>query len=80
MFGAACVLFGAALLTLVAGSRGTFPAWLRRATAIGGVAGLTSLAFFPSFLVRVWALVIGGWLLLAKAPRLAPFVRTQAIH
>jgi len=48
--------------------------------AIGGVAGLTSLAFFPSFLVRVWALVIGGWLLLAKAPRLAPFVRTQAIH
>ena len=78
MFGAACVLFGAALLTLVAGSRGAFPTWLRWATAIGGVAGLTSIAFFPSFLVPVWALVIGGWLLVStNARRVAPAVRTQ---
>ncbi len=78
ILGAGCVLLGAALLVLVAGSRRTLPAWVRWTTALGGVASLTSLAFFPSFLVPVWAVVVGTWLLCSPgARRLTAFARAQ---
>jgi hypothetical protein len=67
IFGAGCVLLGTALLVLVAASRRTLPTWVRWTTAVGALAALASLAFFPSFLVPVWAVVIGIWLLTRPA-------------
>lgn len=61
LFGAAFVVLGAALVLL--GSRAAMPLWLRVVTVIAGVGGLAAPAFFPMFLVLVWALVVGVWLL-----------------
>jgi hypothetical protein len=79
IFGAGGLLFGSALLTLALGSPGMLPTWLRWATTISGIAGIASLAFFPSFLVLIWALTIGVWLLLtARAGKFTSPVRVQA--
>jgi hypothetical protein len=63
VFGPAAILLGFALITLMVGSRMTFPGWLRWATLVAGLAGVASLAFFPSVLLIAWGILMGIWLL-----------------
>ena len=66
VFASAFVLLGAALVVLGATARAGIPAWLRWATVVAGIAALVSVAFLPHFLVLLWALVVGIWLLMAS--------------
>lgn len=59
------ILMGFSLIALIVGSGATLPGWLRGVTLIAGLGGIASLAFFPFFLVVIWAIVIGVWLLAA---------------
>ena len=61
-------MLGLALVALMLGSRGTLPAWLRWATLVAGLCGVAGLAFFPFFLLLLWAVLIGAWLLTAADP------------
>ena len=58
MFGAGGLLLGCALLTFAAGAV-TLPSWIRWTTLVAGVAALAAVAWFPFFLVYIWAIVIG---------------------
>ena len=51
------------------------PSWLRWFTIVAGVIGLFSLAFFPFFILVLWALVAGIWLLVS-----APAVSQSGIR
>jgi hypothetical protein len=75
MYGAGGLLLGCALLTFAAGPV-TLPAWVRWATLIAGLAGLAALAWFPFFLVYIWAIVIGIALVVTEW-RQAPEVAAQ---
>jgi hypothetical protein len=66
MYGAGGTLLGCALVTFAVG-RVAVPSWVRWATLVAGIAGLASLAWFPFFLVYIWAIVLGCWLLVARA-------------
>jgi hypothetical protein len=67
MFGAGGVLIGIALVVAAFASRRALPGWLSVATGIAGVAGISSVAWFPFFVLLLWSLLIGVWLLLAGA-------------
>jgi hypothetical protein len=43
------------------------PALLRWSTLVAGLCGVAGLAFFPFFLLLLWAAAIGVWLLTAAA-------------
>lgn len=62
MYGAGGLLLGAALLTFVL-ARARVAAWVRWSIALAGVAAIAALAWFPFFLVLLWALVLGVWTL-----------------
>jgi hypothetical protein len=68
MFGGAGLLLGCALLTFAIGTV-TVPAWMRWATLVAGIAGLAALAWFPFFLVYLWAIVIGVGLIVLERRR-----------
>lgn len=68
MYGAGGVLLGCALVTFVVG-RVTVATWFRWATAVAAIASLASLAWIPMFLVYIWAIVSGIWLLFADRER-----------
>jgi hypothetical protein len=38
------------------------PTWLRRLTVVAGVAGIGGLAFFTFYLLMLWGIVAGVWL------------------
>ena len=58
-------LLGAALLTLaIAGGRE--PTWVRVLAGVAGVAGFATPAFFPVFLLLLFGLVVGAWLLVSS--------------
>jgi hypothetical protein len=63
IFGSGATMLGLALIALMIGSRGTLPAWLRWSTLVAGLCGVAGLAFFPFFLLMLWAIVLGVWLL-----------------
>lgn len=67
VFGASGVLLGAALITLAAAGGTTLPPWMRWLTLAAGIIGLASIAFFPWFILLIWGLVAGIWLLASKA-------------
>ena len=67
IFGSGATLLGFALIALMVGARATLPAWVRWSTLIAGLCGVAGLAFFPFFLLLLWAAVIGVWLLTAAA-------------
>jgi hypothetical protein len=74
MYGAGGAFLGAALVTFAARPVAV-PSWVRWSTLVAGVAGLAALAWFPFFLVYIWAIVIGLWLIVAdRAP--APVAQT----
>jgi hypothetical protein len=66
IFGPAFFLLGAALVLVGLSGRRPFPAWARWATVVAGIAGLVAVAFLPHFLVLLWALVVGIWLVLGR--------------
>lgn len=58
MYGAGGLLLGCALVTWAVGPV-PLPAWVRWSTLVAGIAGLAAIAWFPFFLVYLWAIVIG---------------------
>jgi hypothetical protein len=64
MYGAAALLLGVALILFAAGPVGV-PPWVRWSTLVAGIASIAGLAWFPFFLVYLWAIVLGVWLLVA---------------
>jgi hypothetical protein len=65
IFGSGAILLGCAMIVAMLSSRTMFPAWLRRLTIVAGVCGIAGLAFFPFFVLMVWGVVMGVWLLRA---------------
>lgn len=74
-FGAGGILLGCTLLTFAAGPVAV-PAWVRWATAVGGLGALAGPAWFPFFLVYIWAVVLGVWLASSGRTRTAPVPAT----
>lgn len=64
MYGAGGILLGVALATFVIG-RAAVPAWVRWFTALAALCALAGIAWFPFFIVYLWAIVLGLWTLLA---------------
>jgi hypothetical protein len=76
MYGAGGMLLGCALITFAAGPVAV-PGWVRWSTLVAGIAGLAAIAWFPFFVVYVWAIVLGLWLLVAdRGHATAPAVQT----
>jgi hypothetical protein len=76
VFGPGAIMLGAALVTLALGARAALPVWVRGLTILGGIGGIASIAYFPFFLVLIWGLVVGIWLL-AAGPSPAPAMTPQ---
>jgi hypothetical protein len=76
MYGAAGLLLGCALLTFAAGAV-TLPAWIRWTTLVAGIAALAAVAWFPFFLVYLWAIVVGVALVAIELRGSAQTVSTQ---
>jgi hypothetical protein len=77
-YGAGGILLGCALLTYAIGTVAA-PAWVRWTTLVAGVAAVASIAWFPQFLVYLWAIVFGIWTLVSRrseAPAAAPATTT----
>jgi hypothetical protein len=72
VWGAGAFLLGLALIALSIAASAVFPAWLRAATAIAGIGGITGVAFFPTGLLILWGIAIGLWLVFAAQRRLEP--------
>lgn len=67
IFGSGAVLIGVALIAVAFGAGLVLPAWLRWLTVIAGVGAIAGPAFFPFFLLIVWGVAAGVWLLTAAA-------------
>lgn len=76
MYGAGGTLLGCALLVFALGPVRA-PAWVRWSTLIAGIAGLAALAWFPFYLVYLWALVLGVWILVGERSRATEPARTE---
>jgi hypothetical protein len=76
MYGAGGLLLGCALATLVV-APAAVPSWVRWFTAIAAVCALAALAWFPFFVVYLWAVVLGVWTLVSSRST-APAPATQA--
>ncbi len=63
VFAAGGVLLGVSLIALAIASTETLPKWMRTTTAVAGVLGLASPAFFPFFVLLLWSLTAGVWTL-----------------
>lgn len=63
IFGSGSALLGFGLIALMLGSRQTLPGWLRWLTLVAGLCGMAGPAFFTLFLVLVWSIIVGCWLL-----------------
>lgn len=64
MFGAGCTLVGAAFVTFALASP-TVPAWVRWTAFVAGVCGIAAVAWFPYFVMALWVLIVGIWLVVA---------------
>jgi hypothetical protein len=65
LYGSGGFMLGFALISLMVASRGTLPGWLRWMSLIVGALTIAAPAYFPSFAIPVWGLVMGGWLIAA---------------
>ncbi|HEV2028908.1 MAG TPA: hypothetical protein VGS16_10295 [Candidatus Dormibacteraeota bacterium] len=63
LYGSGGFMLGFALISLMVASRGTLPGWLRWLSLVIGVLAIAAPAYFPSFAIPIWGLVIGGWLI-----------------
>ena len=64
-YGGGGILLGLALVIYALGPVAA-PAWVRWTTLVAGIAALASIAWFPQFLVYLWAIAIGVWTLVAS--------------
>ena len=72
LYGSGGFMLGFALISLMVGSRGTLPAWLRWLSLVVGLLAIAAPAYLPSFAIPIWGLVVGGWLIVAsRGSRLA---------
>src|ERR1700694_331578 len=78
VFGSGGFMLGFALIALMVASRGTLPNWLRWLTLVIGVLAIAAPAYFPSFGVPVWGIVMGVWLIAAGRSSRHVVVATQA--
>lgn len=78
VWGAGAFLLGLSLIALSIAAGAVFPAWLRAATAIAGIGGVTGVAFFPSGLLILWGVAIGLWLVFAAQRRVEPALASAA--
>lgn len=65
-YGVAGPLLGVALIMFGLQKAMAAPAWVGWFTVVAGVFGLASPAFFPSFILLLWSLVVGVWFLAAR--------------
>lgn len=70
IFGSAAALLGFALIALVLAAPGALPGWLRWFALAAGVCGIAGPAFFTFFVLLLWMVTMGIWLL--RAPSRAP--------
>jgi len=63
IFESAATLLGLAMILGAVTNLPRLPGWLRWITLAVGILAITSLAFFPFFLILLWAIVMGIWLL-----------------
>lgn len=77
IFGAGAMLLGLALLVLCAAAPATQLGRLRWPTFVAGLCGVASLAFFPFFLLMLWAIGVGARLL-AAGRRTEPLAAPRA--
>jgi hypothetical protein len=79
IYGSGGFMLGFALVALMVASRGTLPTWLRWLTLIIGVLAIGAPAYFPSFAVPIWGIVVGVWLIVAgRVPRHAVIATQQS--
>lgn len=64
-YGGGAILLGCALVTYALGPVAA-PAWVRWTTLVAGIAAIASIAWFPQFLVYLWAIAIGVWTLVSR--------------
>jgi hypothetical protein len=65
IFGCGAILLGLALIALVLTSGTILPVWLRRLTVVCGLCGIAGLAFVTFFVLMLWGIAIGAWLIVA---------------
>jgi hypothetical protein len=70
--GAGGVLLALSLIVFALASVAALPSWLRWVTLGAGVIGLASVAWFPFFVLLLWGLVAGVWMLVADQPARRP--------
>lgn len=68
-------MLGFALISLMVASRGTLPGWLRWLSLVVGVLAIAAPAYFPSFAIPIWGLVMGVWLVGGRVSRSAQAAR-----
>ena len=62
---ASSLVMGIAILVLAA--RTALPGWLRIASYVGGLGGVTGVIFLPLYFFWLWAIVFGLWAVMGKA-------------
>jgi hypothetical protein len=78
IYGAGALLLGCALIVLMLNTRGLLPSWLRRITFAAGIAGIAGLAFVTFYLLMLWGVVIGVWLVTGAVRPSRPLVAPSA--
>jgi MFS family permease len=76
MYGAGGTLLGCALIAFGL-ARAAVPAWYRWFTVVAGICGFAALAWFPFFVVLIWAIASGIWLVAGSRSE-APVRQAQA--
>ena len=77
LYGSGGFMLGFALIALMVASRGTLPDWLRWVTLILGVLAIAAPAYFPSFAIPIWGIVMGAWLITSGCLSHHALVATQ---
>jgi len=72
IFGSAAALLGFALIAVVLAGGGMLPGWLRWFALVAGLCGIAGPAFFTFFVLLLWAVATGIWLLRARSPAPGP--------
>jgi hypothetical protein len=74
-FAAGGMLLGIAILTFAIGGHAA-PMWVRAFSALAGLIGILSGANIPFYVVLLWGLVVGIWLLVSSPRPDAPTTAT----
>jgi hypothetical protein len=78
IYGVGALLLGCALIILMLNTRGVLPSWLRWMTLAAGIAGIAGLAFITFYLLMLWGIVVGVWLVTRAIRSATPLVAPSA--